>query len=123
MIWTLGLLAALTVGGCNRHDERVTPVVTEPALSRSAPAHAPEVPTHDLSLDESMGGHTLARHVARTDGDLRDRLRREQTISSASTYTDRSTAERVVAAALATADGRLESWRRRSGRRPNLALD
>ena len=50
----------------------------------------------DLAADESMGGHTLARHVGKTDSQLSDRLRREPQISAASTYTDREMAERTV---------------------------
>lgn len=52
--------------------------------------------TRDLSLDEAFGGHTLRRHVGRTDEQLRERLKSESNISAASTYTDRATAERVV---------------------------
>jgi hypothetical protein len=77
----------------------------------------------DLSLDEAMGGHTLARHVGKSDAELADRLRRERQISAASTYTDRATAERSVGAALAGGGGKLASWMRRSGRRPNLVLN
>ena len=76
----------------------------------------------DLAADESMGGHTLARHVGRTDADLADRLRRERQISAASTYTDRPTAERAVGAALASSARQLAAWENRSGRRPNLVL-
>jgi len=76
----------------------------------------------DLSLDESMGGHTLTRHVGRTDAELAERLRHEPQISAASTWTDRATAERAVGAALASADGKLRSWERRQGRRPSLVL-
>src|SRR5262249_4570432 len=47
---------------------------------------------HDLSGDEAMGGHTLARHIGKTDAELIERLRQEPDISSASTYTDRQTA-------------------------------
>ena len=79
-------------------------------------------PVRDLSVDESLGGHTLARHVGKTDAELADRLRRERQISAASTYTDRATAERSVGAALADGRGKLASWMRRSGRRPNLVL-
>jgi hypothetical protein len=43
-----------------------------------------------------MGGHTLARHVGKTDAELIERLRREPQISSASTYTDRgAVADRI----------------------------
>jgi hypothetical protein len=77
----------------------------------------------DLEADERAGGHTLARHVGKTDEDLRDRLRRERGISAASTWTDRETASRVVASTLARGGSRLSRWRHRSGPRPNLALD
>src|SRR5260221_4015953 len=76
----------------------------------------------DLAADESMGGHTLARHVGRTDADLADRLQRERQISAASTYTDRATAERAVGAALASSARQLAAWENRSCRRPNLVL-
>src|SRR5205823_7736365 len=89
-----------------------------PAQPRGAGAGTPR----DLAADEAMGGHTLARHVGRTDAQLAERLRRERTISAASTYTDRSTAERAVGAALAASARQLSAWERRSGRRPNLVL-
>lgn len=79
-------------------------------------------PPRDLSIDESMGGHTLARHVGKTDTELAERLRRDRDISAASTYTDRASAERSVGAALADAGGKLTAWQKRSGRRPNLVL-
>ena len=69
-----------------------------------------------------MGGHTLARHVGKTDAELLDRLRREPQISTASTYTDRATAERVVGAALASPGRAFDAWRTRTGRRPNFVL-
>jgi hypothetical protein len=69
-----------------------------------------------------MGGHTLARHVGRTDAQLAERLKREPQISAASTYTDRPTAERSVGAAIAAGGRRLSTWERRVGSRPNLVL-
>jgi hypothetical protein len=78
--------------------------------------------SRDLSRDEAMGGHTLARHVGRTDDQLRERLQREPGISAASSYADRATAERTVAAALEQAGFRLRDWLNRRGPRPNLAL-
>jgi hypothetical protein len=86
---------------------------------RQASAH----PRRDLGRDEQKGGHTLSQHVGRTDDQLRERLRREPRIAAASTYTDRSTAEEVIAVALAAGSARLRKWSRRSGRRPNLVLD
>jgi hypothetical protein len=78
--------------------------------------------SYDLGRDEQRGGHTLARHVARTDDELRERLARERNISAASTWTDRETAETVVAEALVTERNRVESWMRRGYPRGNLAL-
>ena len=69
-----------------------------------------------------MGGHTLQRHVGKSDAELVARLRREPEISSASTYTDRTTAETVVGAALASENRAFASWRARTGRRPNFVL-
>jgi len=69
-----------------------------------------------------MGGHALKRHVGKTDAQLRDRLRRERQISSASTYADRATAERTVGAAIATADSKVKTWLARHGPRPNLVF-
>jgi Bacterial CdiA-CT RNAse A domain len=77
---------------------------------------------YDLERDEARGGHTLSKHVGRTDEELRERLRREQNISAASMWTDRVTAEEVVAEALRAEHKRLENWMRRGYPRTNLAL-
>jgi len=77
---------------------------------------------YDLSKDEERGGHTLARHVARTDEELRERLGDEPNISAASTWTDREMAEETIAEALRAERGRIQSWMRRGYPRANLAL-
>jgi hypothetical protein len=74
-----------------------------------------------LSTDEARGGHTLARHVAKSDGDLRARLAREPGISAASTYVDRETAESIVGRVLMEQRTRVAKWLR-SKSRTNLAL-
>jgi Bacterial CdiA-CT RNAse A domain len=96
-----------------------TPQSSAAAPSSGSARHARR---RDLSVDESLGGHTLARHVGKTDAELADRLRRERQISAASTYTDRTTAEAVVGIALDTGGSKLAAWQRRSGRRPNFVL-
>ncbi len=78
---------------------------------------------HDLSADEEMGGHTLQRHIGRTDAELEKRLERERHISAASTYTDRAKAEHVVAEDIRQNQGRIQRWLQRSGGHPNLVLD
>jgi CDI toxin RNase A-like protein len=77
----------------------------------------------DLSLDEAAGGHILRKHVGQTDDQLRERLERERRITGASTYTDRSSAEHAVGAAIAASEDRIQRWLNRSGGHPNLVLD
>ena len=77
----------------------------------------------DLAADERLGGHTLQRHVGKTDAELAARLRRERHISAASTYTDAATASKVVGTTLATSKRRLDAWLARQGARPNLVLN
>lgn len=77
---------------------------------------------YDLSRDEGRGGHTLKKHVGRTDEQLQERLRRERNISAASTWTDRDTAEAIVAETLGAERNRIENWMKRGYPRANLAL-
>lgn len=79
-------------------------------------------PSRDLSRDDLLGGHTLKRHVGKTDDELRARLNQER-ISAASTYTDRATAERTVATALKQNEDKVRSWVNQRGSHPNLVLD
>jgi hypothetical protein len=104
------LLAACAISGCGLGPQ-------EPARPAAA------LSAVDLAASERLGGHTLARHVGRTDDQLRERLRREPSIFVASTYPDQATAERVVAETLQRFSRRIQSWSARAGARPNLALD
>jgi hypothetical protein len=79
-------------------------------------------PRYDLSRDEERGGHTLKKHVSRSDAELRERLDRERNISAASTWTNREVAEETVGAALQRDRNRIEQWESRGERRANLAL-
>jgi hypothetical protein len=77
--------------------------------------------SHDLSQDDAKGGHTLKRHIGKTDAELRDRLAQER-ISAASTYTNRAAAESAVGATLAQNKDRIESWLKGNSH-ANLVLD
>ena len=90
-------------------------------LGAALPADAAR--TRDLLRDEQRGGHTLSRHVGKSDAQLRERLRREHRLSAASTWTDRETAEEVVGAAIAASRSRIERWTNRDGSRANLVID
>jgi len=99
-------------------DQRTT---SEASLSHDK-SPTPSGNIRDLSKDEAAGGHTLARHVGRSDDELRERLSREH-ISAASTYTDRAAAERAVGAAITTNESKVHDWLARTGGHPNLVLD
>lgn len=85
------------------------------------PAGAVAPDARDLAADEAAGGHTLARHIGRSDAELEARLAAEPNLAAASTFTDRAAAERAVAGALAGQASRVEAWRARA-RGGNLAL-
>lgn len=99
----------------------VSPIDENAPATGGAPAPAARG-ARDLAADERAGGHTLERHVGRSDAELARRLERERSINAASTFTDRTTAERVVGAALAREQRRIAGWleRDRSG---DLALE
>lgn len=80
-------------------------------------------PARDLTRDEAEGGHILRKHVGQTEEQLRQRLERERNITGASTYTDRSTAELAVGAAIAESQTQIQNWLSQPGRHTNLVLD
>lgn len=90
---------------------------------RQAPPASADAQLYDLQRDERIGGHTLARHVGRTDQQLADRLRQETNISAASTWADELTARRAVWQAVQDNKARIEAWASRQGSRPNLVLN
>src|SRR5271163_2892690 len=91
-----------------------------PAPSSSMATHtetrATSGPIRDLTQDERAGGHIIRKHVGQTEQQLRNRLEREHDITGASTYTDLSTAEHAVGAAIAQSQGEIQNWLGRSGR-------
>lgn len=97
----------------------------EPKATREPERERPARDTserYDLERDEGRGGHTLKKHVGRTDEQLRERLEEERNISAASTWTDREAAESTVSEALRREHGRIENWMRRGFPRANFAL-
>jgi hypothetical protein len=88
----------------------------------SADTRATTGDRYDLARDEQRGGHTLDKHVGRSDDQLRERLDRERDISAASTWTDLTAAEETVAAALRANQPKIDRWNERGYPRTNLAL-
>jgi Bacterial CdiA-CT RNAse A domain len=99
------------------------PSTTAATAAPSTAANTSHGPVRNLSPDEVAGGHILRKHVGQTDDQLRERLEQERRISGASTYTDRSSAEHAVGAAIAASEDRIERWLNRPGGHPNLVLD
>lgn len=110
------LIAALFGASGIGNGHRLAAASSQAVLQTAAPLY-------DLLADERIGGHTLERHVGRSDEQLAERLRREPRISAASTYPDVETARRVVSAAIEQSRARIDAWERRSGVRPNLTLN
>ncbi len=114
------LAILLTAIACNQQGQTsAKPDFPRPVPASSGTSGSPR----DLSQDESAGGHTLRKHVGRTDDQLRERLRHERNISAASTWTDRGTAERAVGTALEQNRNKIERWQSREGGHPNLVVD
>jgi hypothetical protein len=115
-----GLL--LRVAGCGGNTQPRTQGETPRQESWSTSGSAPGGGRYDLSRDQERGGHTLQKHVGRSDEELRLRLDRERDISAASTWTDRDAAEQTVGEALQAERGRIQSWEDLGYPRANLAL-
>ena len=97
-------------------------VASKTAAATKSAGASPAAVRRDLELDELRGGHTIARHVGKSEQELRDRLTREPDISAASSYFDLETAEMVVAAALSKRRSDIDRWVGGTGPRANLAL-
>ena len=108
----IGFIVMLLLTSCER----------PPAPTSQTEGPSPSV-SRDLSQDEAVGGHVLRKHVGQTDDQLRQRLQEEPSISGASTYTDRATAEKAIGAAIAESHERIERWLGRPGKHTNLVLD
>ncbi len=119
------MLALFSCGGTNSPTPSAGGAASEPARAEAKPNTdfaGDGARPYDLERDESRGGHTLKKHVGRTDQELEERLERERNISASSTWTNREAAEKAIGETLAH-NGKLERWRERSGRKPNLVLD
>jgi hypothetical protein len=63
-----------------------------------------------LAAHEAQGGHTIARHVGRTEAQLQARLTSQTTIPAASTFQTLAQAERAVAAGLRANRAAIAQW-------------
>jgi Bacterial CdiA-CT RNAse A domain len=123
-IWFLTLL--FYIGGCGASPGPGLPEIprseSPSPANRASNRQSDDSARYDLAQDEARGGHTLDKHVGRSDQELRERLDRERNISAASTWTNREVAEETVAQALRAEHNKIARWEERGYRRPNLAL-
>lgn len=66
----------------------------------------------DLRDHERLGGHTIARHVGKSDAQLRRRLRRDRHLKYASSFSSLGAANSNVSRCLAQAEPRINAWLR-----------
>jgi hypothetical protein len=121
---TLALVACQSAPSENRatSGEASAAAPSRDVQPRESGSRASSGDRYDLAGDEQRGGHTLDKHVGRTDAQLSERLERERDISAASTWTDLTAAEETVAAALHANQAKIDRWNERGYPRPNLAL-
>jgi hypothetical protein len=114
------------VSGCGPAPDPGVPEIPRvemPSAAKSTQnSPSDDAARYDLAHDEASGGHTLDKHVGRSDQELRERLDRERNISAASTWTNREVAEETVGQALRVEHNKIARWEERGYSRPNLAL-
>ncbi len=78
------------------------------------------VPGGGLAAHEAAGGHTLRKHVGKSEEFLRHRLATEPNIKGASTFYDRQTAENSISGLLRSQQRTVDRWL--AGHRDALVL-
>ncbi|MDP2571613.1 RNase A-like domain-containing protein [Vibrio penaeicida] len=73
-------------------------------------------------IHENLDGHTIRRHVGRTDEQLLQRLDTEPDILGSSTYPDLETAQRAVGDVLSRNSDNVQDWLENSSK-PRLTLN
>lgn len=66
--------------------------------------------TISLNAEEIAGGHTILKHIGKTEKELRDRLLRERRIPAASTFRSLKDAERSVAETIRANKSKIKEW-------------
>jgi RHS repeat-associated protein len=97
--------------------------IIRPGLNSPVPGPpgARIVPGGGLAAHEAADGHTIARHIGKTDAELAARLAAERRISGASSFPVRAIAERATAEALHARASDVSNWL--AGTQARLVLD
>lgn len=75
-----------------------------------------------LKFHESAGGHTIARHVGRSDAQLLRRFTKQPYITGSSTFTNVHVAERVIARTIRAKRAEIQQWLRQTSGSKTLDL-
>lgn len=86
-------------------------------IPQTTVAFVPNIPGGGLDFHEAAGGHTLERHVGKTEAQLAQRLASETRIPAASSFTDRSVAEAAIGEAMNRNQNAIDSWVKSRGNR------
>lgn len=70
----------------------------------------PKLREIDPAVEESLGGHTIDRHVGKSDRNLRDRLKKEPDIPAASTYESFTEAKKYANKVAERNKQAIENW-------------
>ncbi len=112
-IVVLGLLVSSSFISC---QEEINPSFTL-TQEISVAEEGPEVENiRFLREQERLGGHTIERHVGKSDAYLRERLRRSS-IRAASTYYDGNQAGQVILNAINANRSGISNWKSSGGSR------
>ncbi|PFL46275.1 WXG100 family type VII secretion target [Bacillus anthracis] len=81
-------------------------------------------PGGGLAAHEARGGHLIERHIGKTDEELLQRLESNSTITGASTFTDRATAEKIANEVLSNPQNteKINRWLNNPDSKPTLPL-
>jgi Bacterial CdiA-CT RNAse A domain len=78
---------------------------------------------HEASGGGRIGGHTIARHVGKSEAELRARLVANPRIPAASSFTNLNVAESAISTALRANASRINIWSRSASTASKLELD
>ena len=104
----------------------ITPVSAQHISSipgQTTVAFAPGIPGGGLDFHEAAGGHTLEKHIGKTEAELAQRLASDKRISAASSFTYRSVAESAIAEAMEEKKSAIDSWVKKGTNRYTIKYD
>lgn len=65
---------------------------------------------HEAQANSRLGGHTILKHVGKTEAELRARLTAERGITASSSFSTLAHAERAISSALRAHAGSIQAW-------------